>query len=54
MMAGAVLGAAASAVGIIWGIRPGDLGATEQEVMVLVVPLVLLAMDKMGVLSQEV
>ena len=30
------------------------MGATEQEVMVLVFPLILLVMDKMQVLNQEV
>ena len=54
MMAGAVSAVPVLAVGIIWGIRRAGLGATEQEVMVLVVPLVLLVMDKMGVLNQEV
>ena len=50
MMAGVVLAVAVLAVEIIWVIRRADMGATEQEVMVLVVPLV---MDKMRVLNQE-
>ena len=54
MMAGAVLAVAVLAVEIIWAIRRAYMGATEQEVMVLVVPLVLLVMDKMRVLNQEV
>ena len=54
MMAGAASAVAVLAVGIIWAIRRAGLVATEQEVMVLVVPPILLALDKMRVLNQEV
>ena len=54
MMAGAVSAVAVLAVGIIWVIRQDDLGAAEQAAMALAVPLILLALDKMGVLNQEV